>query len=174
MREYVLDNNGTQAAIRAGYSPHTAGVQACEHLKEAKIAAAIAASKAQRLAAINTTVEQVLSGISALAQSNIDHYEISDEGRVVLAEGAPRNAMEAIQSIQKKTRVETRKVGDELVTTKYYDVTVKLWDKPGPQKLLGKHAGVKACFDRVEVSGPDGGPIPIAEVRSIVVDVKAQ
>jgi phage terminase small subunit len=36
-QEYVIDHNGTQAAIRAGYSPHTAKVQAARLLTKATI-----------------------------------------------------------------------------------------------------------------------------------------
>jgi hypothetical protein len=111
--------------------------------------------------------------MDALARSNVKHYVISDDGQVELAEGAPPNAMAAVQSVRKKTRVESRKVGDEYVTTTYYDVELKLWDKTGTLKLMGKHAGVKACSDRMEVTGPDGGPIQVEEVRNIVVDPKA-
>lgn len=39
----MIDHNGTQAAIRAGYSPHTAGSQAFDLLKKPEIVARIAA-----------------------------------------------------------------------------------------------------------------------------------
>ena len=171
--EYLVDLNGTQAAIRAGYSPATAVVQASQLLIEPHIAAAVERGKAQRLASVNITAESVLSEMDALARSNVENYVISDEGQVVLAEGAPPNAMAAVQSIKKKTRVETRRNGTEVIETRYYDVELKLWDKVGSLKLMGKHAGVKACSDRMEVTGPDGGPIPVQQVRSIIVDPKA-
>jgi phage terminase small subunit len=40
--EYVVDFNGTQAAIRAGYSKKTAGQIATEYLKKPHIAAYVA------------------------------------------------------------------------------------------------------------------------------------
>jgi phage terminase small subunit len=166
VREYLVDLNGTQAAIRAGYSAACASVQASKLVADPKIADAIERGKAQRLASVNIAAADVLSEMDALARSNICHYVISDEGQVELAPGAPDNAMAAIKSIKKKTRVD--KDG-----SRTYDVEVQLWDKPGSLKLMGKHAGVKAFFDKVEVSGPDGGPIPITEVRSIIVDPKS-
>lgn len=42
VEEYLLDLNGMQAAIRAGYSPKGAGVTACRLLKNPKIRAKIA------------------------------------------------------------------------------------------------------------------------------------
>lgn len=163
--EYLLDLNATQAAIRAGYSPETAGPGAAQVLNNTKVAEAIAVGKAQRLATVNIKAETILSEIDALARSNVSHYVISDEGQVTLAEGAPRNAMSAVASIKRKTRVDK----DGSVT---YDVELKLWDKPGSLKLMGKHTGIKACFDRVELTGPDGGPIPIIAVHSLVFDVQ--
>ena len=39
VREYLVDNNGTQAAIRAGYSPNGADVAAVRLLAHARVAA---------------------------------------------------------------------------------------------------------------------------------------
>jgi phage terminase small subunit len=47
--EYMIDNNGTQAAIRAGYSPNTAESQACRLLRNAKVRAEVEKRK-QRVA----------------------------------------------------------------------------------------------------------------------------
>jgi len=44
VREYVVDKNGKQAAIRAGYSPKTAEVQASRLLSYAKVRAAVDAA----------------------------------------------------------------------------------------------------------------------------------
>lgn len=168
--EYLRDLNGTQAAIRAGYSAATAGEISSRLLTDARIANAVARGKEHRLAAVNVSAETILAEMNALASSDVDHYVITDDGRVALAPGAPPNAMKAIQSIKRKTRIETRGKGEDAVEVRHYDVELRLWDKPGSLKLMGKHAGVKACYDRLEVSGPDGGPIPITEVRSVVVD----
>ena len=161
--EYIVDLNGTQAAIRAGYSPTSAAESASEFLSNSKISAEIAKLKAQRLSRINITADSVLHEMSMLALSRIDHYVVTDEGQVTLAEGAPENAMAAVQSIKRKTRVYYDKARNAEV--REYDVEIRLWNKPEPLKLMGRHANVKACFDRVEVTGADGGPIEIAAAR---------
>src|SRR5579859_7940073 len=51
--EYVVDLNGKQAAIRAGYSPHTAEQQASRLLRNVKVQAAIKAAQAERLRRVN-------------------------------------------------------------------------------------------------------------------------
>ncbi len=163
--EYIVDLNGAQAAIRAGYSPATAASIASELLTNPNVAAAVDRAKAERLVRVNISADTVLAEMGALALSNVKHYKISDEGQVELADGAPSNAMAAVQSIKKKTRI--LKDG-----SREYDVELRLWDKPNPLKLMGKHANVAACFDKMELSGPNGGPIPIDVVRSVVVDPK--
>lgn len=45
VEEYAKDRNGTQAAIRAGYSPKTAGAQASTMLKDPKIQTLITGAK---------------------------------------------------------------------------------------------------------------------------------
>ena len=54
-REYVLDWNGTQAAIRAGYSSKTAGSQAHDLLKKPEIRAEI--GRLERAAAEKLEIE---------------------------------------------------------------------------------------------------------------------
>lgn len=50
VREYLIDLNGTQAAIRAGYSPKTANEQSSQLLAKLHIANAVAAAQAERAA----------------------------------------------------------------------------------------------------------------------------
>lgn len=160
--EYLKDLNGAQAAIRAGYSPHTATQQAADLLVLPNIKAAIARGMAQRMSRINMTQDDVLQEMALLANARIEDYVIDDEGQVQLAEGAPDGAMAAIKSIKKKTRLHFDKEGNLIGKT--YDVEVALWDKPGTLKLMGRHVGLFP--DRVEVTGKDGGPIEVARAEA--------
>jgi phage terminase small subunit len=164
--EYIIDLNGKQAAIRAGYSPTSAAETASELLNLSNVAAAVERSMAQRLSRVNMTADTVLHEMTLLSNSRLDHYVIDDDGQVTLAPGAPEGAMAAIQAITKNTKVHYDNQGN--VTGKTYNVTVKLWDKTAPLKLMGKHAGVKAFSERMEVTGPDGGAIVTRLVREIV------
>jgi len=60
VREYVIDFNGTQAAIRCGYSPTSANHRAQQLLAEADVQDAIAEIIAQRAKASAISVEWVL------------------------------------------------------------------------------------------------------------------
>lgn len=60
VEEYLVDLNGTQAAIRAGYSPHTANEQAARLLANASIREAIEQAQAKRSRRTAITADWVL------------------------------------------------------------------------------------------------------------------
>lgn len=170
VEEYVKDLNGTKAAIRAGYSPPTAQEQSSFLLSNVIVQAHVERALEIRRMRVGVTADEVLEELHILATACVEHFVVSDEGQLSPAPDAPEGVMRAVQSIDRKSRVFKDKEGN--TTHVEYEVKFKLWDKPGQLKLLGRHAGVKAMFDRVEVSGPNGGPIPISEVRSVIVDPK--
>lgn len=163
--EYLIDLNGTQAAIRAGYSPATACEQASELLAKPVIAAAVESGIAQRLRRTGIEQDSVLHELSFLAMSSIAHYLIDEAGDVRLAPGAPIGAIRAIQSIKRRTSVTTDEDGNECRT---FEVELKLWDKPLPLTLLGRHVGL--FTNRVEHTGKDGKPVEtITKVERVIV-----
>jgi phage terminase small subunit len=154
--EYLVDAKVPAAAERAGYSDGDAS--AASLLRDPRIVDAIKRGQAQRLARVNLQADTVVVELAALAFSRIDHYVVDDDGNVQLTEGAPENAMAAIQSVKRKKTVREDKDGNLTIT---YDVELRLWDKPGSLKLLGKHANVAACFDQMRVTGQDGEPLEV-------------
>ncbi|WP_255551747.1 terminase small subunit [Erythrobacter crassostreae] len=63
VREYLVDLNATQAAIRAGYSKRTAHVIGHENLTKPEIAAAIEVAMNDRAKRTEITADYVLEGI---------------------------------------------------------------------------------------------------------------
>lgn len=63
VKEYLVDLNATQAAIRAGYSVKTAGSQAHDLLKKPEIQEAISHGATARAKSVDITAEYVLSTI---------------------------------------------------------------------------------------------------------------
>lgn len=63
--EYIVDLNGTQAAIRAGYSSRTAKVQASQLLTKLNIQAAVQFLKEERAKKTEVTQEFVVNGLKA-------------------------------------------------------------------------------------------------------------
>jgi hypothetical protein len=61
--EYLVDLNATQAAIRAGYSTHTAEQQGPRLLGNVEIAEAVQSAQAVRSARVHISQDDVLSGL---------------------------------------------------------------------------------------------------------------
>jgi hypothetical protein len=155
---FMLVNPNASAAARAiGYSAAAAGSAGYRLLRKPAVAAALEKAREGRAKKLGIRADRVLQELEMLAHSVITDYVLDAKGDVVLATGAHPEAMRAVQSIKKRTR--TYGEGAQAVTE--YDVEIRLWDKPGSIKLAGRHLGLAGFNDRVEVSGPDGGPIQI-------------
>ena len=63
VQEYLIDLNGTQAAIRAGYSPRTAGVKATQLLKEVNVQAVLTDAVADLVHRTQMTQDWVLDNL---------------------------------------------------------------------------------------------------------------
>lgn len=138
VREYLVDLNATQAAIRAGYSPKSAYSQGQRLLKNVEIKAAVDAGMAKRATKTEITQEKVLKELTVLAHSNVDDYQMNGDGRLVPAEGKSPEVMRAVSSVKYRTR--TIGIGDKAQVVS--EVEFRLWDKPGTLKLEGRHVGL--------------------------------
>ena len=125
VREYVVDYNATQAAIRAGYSPKTAGVQGHDLLKKPNIAAEVKRLSNVAAEELGITKKRILEKIWSTVEKAYD--------------GAPK----------------TDKNGEAVrVLIDGEEQTVYDWSPAGTLKgleLLMKHAGL--LTDKVEHSG---------------------
>lgn len=135
--EYLIDLNATQAAIRAGYSPNAVHA---DLLKHPGIAHAVQVGMAQRASRVKVTQDSVLHEMSILANSRVDWFKVDETGNLQLTETAPEGAMGAVSSIKRRSRVFPGKNGDPGYVE--YEVEFKLWDKPAPLKLMGRHVGL--------------------------------
>lgn len=130
VREYLVDLNATQAAIRAGYSERTAYSVGQRLLKKVEIQRAVAAAQAKRARRVEVTQDYVLSNLVEVVERTMQRAPVLDrkgeqvtdeEGRAVWTFDA-KNANRALE-------------------------------------LLGKHLGIFTDKVKAEVSGPDGGPV---------------
>lgn len=63
VREYLIDLNATQAAIRAGYSPRSAEVEGHRLLRNAKVAASVSANARRHAAKADVSAQDVINGL---------------------------------------------------------------------------------------------------------------
>ncbi len=142
-REVVKDHNGTQAAIRAGYSANGASVTANRLLANPKIKAAVAELESKAAAKAQVTLEEVVGELRRVG--------FSDAGQILDERGVCRSLNEMPEDIRRC--ISSVKFSGDGGTE------VRFWPKTQALELLGKHLGLK---DKVEISGPDGGPVPIS------------
>ena len=130
VREYLVDLNATQAAIRAGYSERTASRIGPQLLGKTCVREAIEKAQAKRARRVEVTQDYVLSNLVEVVERTMQRAPVLDrkgeqvtdeEGRAVWTFDA-KGANRALE-------------------------------------LLGKHLGIFADRVRAEVSGPDGGPV---------------
>lgn len=130
VREYLVDLNATQAAIRAGYSERTASRIGPQLLGKTCVREAIEKAQAKRARRVEVTQDYVLSNLVEVVERTMQRAPVTDrkgeqvtdeEGRAVWTFDA-KGANRALE-------------------------------------LLGKHLGIFADRVRAEVSGPDGGPV---------------
>ena len=76
-REYLTDLNGTQAAIRAGYSLKTANEQAAQHLAKVSVQSRIKELITCREIEIQVTAGYVLKGIIETVSEAREHGELN-------------------------------------------------------------------------------------------------
>ena len=130
VREYLLDLNATQAAIRAGYSERTASRIGPQLLGKTWVREAIEKAQAKRARRVEVTQDYVLSNLVEVVERTMQRAPVLDrkgeqvtdeEGRAVWTFDA-KSANRALE-------------------------------------LLGKHLGIFTDKVKAEVSGPDGGPV---------------
>ncbi|HAN5210270.1 terminase small subunit [Escherichia coli] len=151
-REYLIDLNATQAAIRAGYSAKTANRTASENMSKPDIQFRISELKAQRNDSVGINAEYVLNRLI-----EIDQMDVLD---ILLQNGE----LKPIKDWPKVWR--TTLSGMDVVEMVSADSAALLkkikWpDKVKNLELLGRHVSVQAFKDNVknEVTGADGGPV---------------
>ena len=82
VREYVVDLNATQAAIRAGYSPKTANEQASRLLANVSVATAVAEQRQIAAQRNDLTIDWVLDGLKQNLRRAMQAEPVFDaEGR---------------------------------------------------------------------------------------------
>lgn len=158
-REYVIDLNGSRAAIAAGYSEKVARFQASRLLTKRNVQKRIAELQSARASRLEIKADRVLEEIGRLAFSNMQDYTRTDaDGKPVLdLSSLTRDQFAAIQEIREDTTGGSGD-GERKVVVR---TTLKLSDKTKNLELLGRHLGM--FQDNVKVTGLEGLAQVLAE-----------
>ena len=132
VEEYLVDLNATQAAIRAGYSPDSAGTIAGENMKKPQIRARIETAMAELSRRTGVNQERVIRELARVAFVN--PADVIDFDSATIATGATRDDTAAIASV--KVKVIPGEAGDGV------EREIRVADKLKALELLGKHFGM--------------------------------
>lgn len=140
--EYLIDLNASQAALRAGYSPHTAPYIGAENLKKPQIQAALALRRAALEDEVEVKQHKVLQEYIALAFSDMREYVLWGPGGVELksSDMLTDTAAKAVQEVVSttKTRTYVDKDGGS-ATTVEVQTRFKLYNKQAALRDLAEH-----------------------------------
>jgi phage terminase small subunit len=149
VREYLIDLNATQAAIRAGYSAKTANRIGPELLVKTCVAEAIAAAMQARSQRTEITADYVLNRLV-----EIDQMDVLD----IMGENMALKPLSEWPSVWRRylsgfDLAEMFEGGGEQREMVGILKKIKWPDKVKNLELLGKHVAVQAFKDKVEHSG---------------------
>ncbi|MEN4621791.1 terminase small subunit [Pantoea agglomerans] len=158
-REYLIDLNATQAAIRAGYSDNTARKIGSENLTKPDIAQRIIDLKSSRNERVEINADYVLRRLVEIDEMDVLDI-LKDDGGLKMVHEWPKVWRTTLSGL------------DILTTVTNFDETtmenilkkIKWPDKVKNLELLGKHISVMAFKEQAahEHTGKNGGPIEVA------------
>lgn len=144
VREYLLDMNATQAAIRAGYSAKTAVAIGHETLRKPEVAEAIAAAQQARAARTEITADRVLQELARIAFFDIRRLYNTD-GTLK----KPHELDDEAASVLAGVDTTTTNIGGADDDTSLVTKKAKVFDKTAALTLAMRHLGM--LTDKLEV-----------------------
>lgn len=155
--EYVIDLNGTQAAIRAGYSKKSAQQTASANMLKPVVQAYIQSLADKRSERTQINADNVLTEIAKLAFSDIRKMFVNT-GHIIPIHDIDDETAAAIQSCEVVVRP-SGEYDDEGKPEVEHVHKFKMADKGQNLERLGRH--LKLFTDRLELDG-----LPKVTIRS--------
>ncbi len=158
--EYLIDLDGTQAAIRAGYSKKSANAISGENLLKPHIRAAIDEAIEERRKKLSVTAESVIAELALIGFADMsDFVKVSDGGavQVIPLDELAESKSRIIKKIKEKRTIKTLKgTKDQPDGEMVLDDTVEfeLCDKVKSLELLSRHLGILHDKQEVDVKQP--------------------
>lgn len=147
-KEYLVDLNATQAAIRAGYSKKTAGAYSAQLMQTPSIKEEIENLMQERSERTQITADRVLEELAHLAFYDPTQLFKIEQGSLIIAD------TDSLPEREKRALVQASELSG-----KVSKLEVKMADKLGALQMLGKH--LKMFTDKTEIGVEDGKPLEI-------------
>ena len=165
--EYLVDFNGTQAAIRAGYSEKTAAATAARLLRNVNIQAEISRRQKDLQRRTEVTQERVVMELARVAFADATDYvqvetRIINKGDIEVPIELAVHKETAELSADQRAAIASIKQGAN-------GVEIKLHDKIKALELLGRHIGM--FNDKLEVKATVDNPfagLSTEELRGVI------
>lgn len=159
-REYIVDLNATQAAIRAGYSKKGAAVSASKMLMKTNIQLEIKRLMDERNERTNITADDVIRQLARIAFMDIKDFiewGVEERNEIIDRDEDDNPIIEKVQSEYVRMKAAQHIDGSLVQSIKMtkYGMAVEFPDRMRAMEMLAKHTGV---FDdrpnvSVDVSG---------------------
>ncbi|MDZ5448619.1 terminase small subunit [Labrys sp. ZIDIC5] len=163
VEEFIVDLNGTKAAIRAGYSIRSAYAIASALLSKHEIQAAITAERRKQSERTGVTADRIILELARIALADI--RDIAQWGETVAIKDAETGEERLIQGLSMVPSSDlTPDMAASIAEVSHArdgTLRVKLHDKNSALEKLGRH--LRLFPSSHEVSGPNGAPIPVEE-----------
>lgn len=159
-REYIIDLNGTQAAIRAGYSEKTAQEQSSRLLSNVKVSERVAELMQERSDRVRIDASYVLNRLVEIDQMDVVDI-LNDDGSMKAIKDWPKVWRTTLSGLDVMTVFNSEEATTESVLKK-----IKWPDKVKNLELLGKHVNVNAFAEKKQ----EGGNDDLAESISKLID----
>ena len=155
-REYMIDNNAQNAALRSGYAMATAK-RASAMLDAPDIAKEISRIQKEQMRRCEIRADDVLGELLAIAKSNpADMFDERNELKSI--HDMPREVTACIKSVKKRIDKDTGLPMFE----------VSLWDKPKCLETLARHLGLLQDNTNIKVSV--GIPPELAQMSDVEIN----
>lgn len=150
-KHYIFDWNATQAAIKAGYSEHTAGSIASENLTKPEIQAYLKEIQLDLEKQAGLSRLKILAEASKIAFSSIAHLHLT---WITLKdfESLTDDQKACIASIETQKRIEVKYIGDTEIPWEVDYVKIRLHDKLKAMETINRILGYNAP-EKMEHSG---------------------
>lgn len=154
VREYLIDRNATQAAIRAGYSPKTARQQGARLLSRADVAAQVAAVASATLDRLDVTKERITRELAKIAFSDPRDYSTwGPKLRRFLDKNGVMHETSGVELIAAEDLEDDAAAAISEIGEGRQGIKIKLHDKVAALKMLGSELGM--FRDRQPGDAPD-------------------